>query len=72
MSMSEVDCLLCAAGRDAGNAECRSCGQVFEEEQVTDPNDPSFYFAGTAPSTPASVTLRPKARRSFAFGRRKP
>jgi hypothetical protein len=74
MSMSEVDCLLCAAHRDAHHLECRSCGQVFEEPVADDPNDASFYFASTTSPVPATAIpiSPPKARRRFMFTIRRP
>jgi hypothetical protein len=68
--MDAGDCLVCAAAREAGRAECKACGQVFTPEPPLDQDDPAYYF-GAPPA--ASKVLAPPVnatrRRFRIFGR---
>jgi len=67
--MDARDCLVCDAAREAGRAECKACGQVFEPE-IVDPAAPSFYYAAP-PVPPAELVppAKPGRRRFRLFGR---
>jgi hypothetical protein len=58
--MNDGDCLVCPAAREAGRAECKACGQVFQPETI-DPGDPAYYFG--APPVP-STAVAPRAKQT--------
>jgi hypothetical protein len=67
--MDAGDCLVCAAAREAGRAECKACGQVFTSEPL-DQDDPAYYF-GAPPASPKDLAPPVKpARRRFRMFRR--
>jgi len=63
--MDAGDCLVCAAARETGSAECQGCGQVFVAETI-DPNAPAYYFG--APSVRPEDLAAPVKQTKRRFG----
>lgn len=66
--MDAGDCLVCAAAREIGRAECEGCGQVFVAEMI-DPGEAAYYF-GAPPARPKDLAAPVKTKRRFGMFRR--
>jgi hypothetical protein len=68
--MDAGDCLVCAAAREAGRAECKACGKVFMPIQ---PDDPSYYFGAPSVARDGLAPVVKRSKRRFRlFGHTRP